>query len=75
MNGIEIHAHAPQAHARIEEILGTDAYNAEKWASLKSAPSSDLLDAITDAYREASGQPATPTPPPDTAPHTPPPAA
>lgn len=75
MNGNEIHARAPKAHARIEEILGADTYNAGKWANLKSAPSSDLMDALADAYREANGQPPTATPPPDTAPHTPPPAA
>ena len=75
LNGNQIHARAPKAHARIEEILGTDAYNAEKWAGLKSAPPSGLLEALTDAYREAGGLPPTATPPPDTAPRTPTPAA
>ena len=71
LNAEEIHARAPKAHARIEEILGTDTYNAEKWANLKSAPSNDLMAALTDAYREANGLPPATTPPPDTAPHTP----
>ena len=75
LNGAAIHAHAPNAHARIEEILGTDAYNAEKWASMKSAPPGGLLDALTDAYREANGLAPATTPPPDTAPDTPSPAA
>ena len=71
LSGIEIQSHAPNAHARIEEILGTDTYNATKWAGLKSAPSNDLLVALTDAYREANGRPPATTPPPDTAPRTP----
>lgn len=66
----EIRARAPEADARIAQILGAEAYGGNQW----SLPDG-LLDALTDAYREASGQPATPTPPPDTAPHTPPPAA
>ena len=67
LNGKEIHVHAPKAHARIEEILGTDTYSVDKGASLKSALPDGLLDALTDAYPEANGLPPT-APRPDTGP-------
>ena len=66
----EIHARAPESDARIAQILDSETYGGNQ----RSLPDG-LLAALTDAYREASGQPATPTPPPDTAPHTPRPGA
>ena len=68
----QIRARAPRANARIEEILGPDTYGAEKIPNLKSAPPNGLLEALTEAYREANGLPT--IPPPDTAPDSPHPA-
>ena len=43
---------APNANARIEEILGPE--GASNWTNPRSVPDG-LLDALTDAYREANG--------------------
>ena len=58
----QINARAPKASARIEQILGSEIYGEGKTPNLKSMPSDDLLDALTDAYREANGLPTTPHP-------------
>ena len=59
---------APNANARIEEILGPE--GASNWTNPRSVPDG-LLDALTDAYREANGLPPT-TPPPGSGPGSPP---
>ena len=61
---------APNANARIEEILGAE--GASNWTNLRSLPEG-LLEALTDAYREANVLPPT-TPRPGTGPGSPPPA-
>ena len=61
-----IHQRAPEADARIEEILGPDEYRLGKTSHVRDL-TDGLLDALTDAYREANGLPPT-TPRPDTAP-------
>lgn len=61
----QIRARAPEADARIAQILG------ETYVGNQRSLPDGLLAALTDAYREANGlRPAT-TPPPDTAPYTP----
>ena len=67
-----IQLRAPEADARIEEILGPDEYRLGKTSHVRELPDG-LLDALTDAYREANGLPPI-TPPPDTAPDNPAPA-
>ena len=42
---------------RIEEILGPDEYRLGKTSHVRELPDG-LLDALTDAYREANGLPA-----------------
>ena len=67
-----IRTRAPKANALIKEILGQDIY-VEDSTDLRvgSAPSDELLDALTDAYREANGKLAPTTPLPDTGPDSP----
>ena len=60
---------APKANARVTQILGTEDYG---WFSAE-IPADGLLDALTDAYREANGLPPT-TPLPGSGPDSPPPA-
>ena len=60
---------APKANERIVKILEAEDYN----GSGSRLPPNALLDALTDAYREANGLPPT-TPRPDTAPDSPAPA-
>ena len=67
-----IHQRAPEADARIEEILGLGEYSLGKTSHVRELPDG-LIDALTDAYREANGPPPT-SPPPDTAPGSPAPA-
>lgn len=67
-----IRAQAPKANVLIEEILGLDEYGTGNHLRLYELPDG-LLDALTDAYREANGLPPT-TLPPDTAPGSLPPA-
>ena len=62
LNANEIRARAPKASTCIAQILGSETYGGNYW----SVPDG-LLDALTDAYREANGLPPT-TPPPDTGP-------
>ena len=62
--------YAPGAIKRVEEIIAP-AHIAQP--IVRWNPSASLLDALTDAYREANGLPLT-TPPPDTAPGSHPPA-
>ena len=64
-----IHQRAPEADARIEEILGPSEYSLGKTSHVRELPDG-LLDALTDAYREANGLPPT-TPPLGTAPGSP----
>ena len=64
-----IHQRAPEADARIEEILGPDEYSPGKTSHVREL-TDDLLDALTDAYREAKGIPPI-TPRSDTAPDSP----
>lgn len=66
-----IQERAPDADARIEEILGPDEYRLGKTSHVRELPDG-LLDALTDAYREANGLPPT-TPRPGTGPGSPPP--
>ena len=56
----QIRARAPMANARIQEILGPEIYGPNKAPNLKSMPTEELLEALTDAYREANGLPTTP---------------
>ena len=67
-----IQQRAPEADERIEEILGPDEYRLGKTSHVREL-TDGLLDALTDAYREANGLPPT-TPPPDTAHDSPAPA-
>ena len=67
-----IHQRAPKADARIEQILGPDEYRLGKTSHVRELPDG-LLEALTDAYREANGLPPT-TPRPGTGPGSPPPA-
>ena len=69
----QIRARAPQANGRIEKILGEETYEKSRSPNLKSMPSEELLDALTDAYREANGLPPT-TPLPGSGPGSPAPA-
>ena len=64
----DIRARAPKASSRIAQILGSESYAGNYW----SLPVG-LLDALTNAYREANGLPPT-TPLPDTGPGSPVPA-
>ena len=57
---------APNSIERIEALIGTRLGQGNYAAAI----SDELLDALTDAYREANGLPPT-TPPPDTAPDSP----
>ena len=66
LNRNPISSRAPKANARIVQILGEEDYSGFAAAMLPDG----LLDALTDAYREANGLPPT-TPPPDTAPDSP----
>ena len=66
-----IHYRAPEADARIEEILGPGEYRLGKISHVRSLPDG-LLEALTDAYREANGQPPI-TPRPGSGPDSPPP--
>ena len=50
INEGEIRARAPKANSRIAQILGSETYDGNYW----SVPDG-LLDALTDAYREANG--------------------
>lgn len=59
----QIRARAPNANARIEQLLGPDIYSEGKYPNLKSRPPDGLLDALTDAYREANGLLPTDPPP------------
>ena len=67
LNRPPMSSRAPKANARITQILGTEDYG---WFS-SEIPADGLLDALTDAYREANGKLAATTPPPDTAPDSP----
>ncbi|MYC37359.1 MAG: DUF91 domain-containing protein [Chloroflexi bacterium] len=69
----EIGVRAPKASIRIGQILGPENVGEDKSRNFYSVPD-DLLDALTDAYREANGLPPT-TLPPDTAPDSPLPVA
>ena len=60
---------APEADARVEKILGPDEYRLGKTSHIREL-TDGLLDALTDAYREANGLPPT-TPHADTCPGTP----
>ena len=62
----EIGVRAPKASIRIGQILGPENVGEDKSWNFYSVPDG-VLEALTDAYREASGLPPT-TPPPDTAP-------
>ena len=62
--------YAPGAIKRVEEIIAP-AHIVQP--SIRPNPPTSLLDALTDAYREANGLPPT-TPPPDTAHDSPAPA-
>ncbi len=67
----EIGVRAPKASNRMGQILGPENVGEDKSWNFYSVPDG-LLDALTDAYREANGLP---TPPPlDTAPDSPVPA-
>ena len=68
----EIRVRAPKVSVRIGQILGPENVGEDKSWNFYSVPD-DLLDALTDAYREANGIPTT-THRPDTAPDTPAPA-
>ena len=67
----EIRTRAPKANARIAQIAWPE--DPENYGGNYWEVSDGLLDALTDAYREANGLPPT-TPPPDTAPDSPVPA-
>ena len=58
----QIRARAPMANARIQEILGPEIYGPNKAPNLKSMPTEELLEALTDAYREANGLRYIPSP-------------
>ena len=65
--------YAPKSSPRIEEVIGRPFRQSTTpifLSSLEEGPWSVLLDALTDAYREASGLPPT-TPPPGTGPDSP----
>ena len=64
-----IYQRAPEADARIEEILGPGEYSLGKTSHVREL-TDGLLDALTAAYREANGLPPT-TLPPDTGPGSP----
>lgn len=66
-----IRAHAPKSNGRIAELLGLYEYGTVNHLRLYTLPDG-LLEALTDAYREADGPPTTPRP--DTAPGSPAPA-
>ena len=67
-----IHHRAPEADARIQDILGPGEYRLGKISHVRELPDG-LLDALTDAYREANGLPPT-TPRPGSGPDSPLPA-
>ncbi len=69
INRNPISSRAPKANERIVQILGEEDYSG--FAS--AMPPHGLLDALTEAYREANGRPLT-APPPGTAPDSPLPA-
>ena len=66
----QIRTRAPNANARIEQLLGPEIYSEGKYPNLKSMPPDGLLDALTDAYREANELPPT-TPRPESVPGSP----
>ena len=66
----QIRTRAPNANARIEQLLGPEIYSEGKYPNLKSMPPDGLLEALTDAYREANE--LTPTSPlPESGPGSP----
>ncbi len=72
LNAGQIRARASLSRVRIEEILGHEFLDGRRAPNLKSVPDG-LLDALTDAYREANGLLPT-TPPSGIAPDSPLPA-
>ena len=67
-----IYQRAPEADARIEDRLGPDEYSLGKISHVREL-TDGLLEALTDAYREANSLPPT-TPFPGTGPGSPAPA-